>query len=371
MHDNTSGFGWKNNWAETRQHFTDWWNRRGLVVSTWGAGVPARAPHAVAEPPPPLPHDENLPRRRYENTEWRARNDYARFAQADYGIDILPIASTDIGPGSLALALGSEPGFSPETVWFEPVWENIDDVKDCPPIRFNPDAYWWKIHEEQMRAHTRLAQGAYLPGLPDLVENIDILSALRGPQTCMVDMIENPEWVETCVREINRAWFEAFGRLYDLAKGPDGGNAWGAFNIWGPGKTAKLQCDACAMFSPEMFERFVTPSLTEQCEWLDFSMYHLDGTQCVCHLDNLLKIDALDAIEWTPQAGIEDGWHERWHPMYKRILDAGKSVQVVGVPADKIEFVLKAIGSKGVYIMTGFNSAEQIEASARLLDKWR
>jgi 5-methyltetrahydrofolate--homocysteine methyltransferase len=258
-----------------------------------------------------------------------------------------------------------------ETVWFEPVWQGAEDVKDLPPVRFNPDAYWWKIHVEQARAHARLGHGNYLPGLPDLVENIAILSALRGPQTCMYDMLDNPEWVENCVRDINTAWFEAFDILYDIAKGPDVGNAWGAFAIWGPGKTAKLQCDACAMFSPEMFERFVTPSLTEQCEWLDWSMYHLDGTQCICHLDNLLGIDALDAIEWTPQDGQEDGWHERWHPLYKKILDVGKSVQVVGVPREKIEYVLKSIGTKGVFIMTNFNKIEDIEETARIVDKWR
>ncbi len=109
-----------------------------------------------------------------------------------------------------------------------------------------------------------------------------------------------------------------------------GSSAFGAFRIWGPGKTAKVQCDACAMFSPEMFRDFVKPALAEQCAWLDHAIYHLDGTQCICHLDHLLAIDSLRAIEWTPQAGIEGGAHERWFPLYKRILDAGKSVQIMG-----------------------------------------
>ena len=43
-----------------------------------------------------------------------------------------------------------------------------------------------------------------------------------------------------------------------------GGVVFGAFRIWGPGKTAKVQCDASAMFSPAMFEQFVVPALTEE-----------------------------------------------------------------------------------------------------------
>ena len=45
----------------------------------------------------------------------------------------------------------------------------------------------------------------------------------------------------------------------------------------------------------DMFRRFVVPALTEQCEWLDNSMYHLDGTQCIDKLDPLLAIEALAA----------------------------------------------------------------------------
>ena len=367
-----SGFGWKKNWAESRQHFLDWWDHRGLVVCSWGAGVPAATPHVpVGEAPQLLAASDAEKRRRsYEDYEWRAAYTHWRYAQTDFDLDILPIAGMDIGPGSLALALGSEPGFSPETVWFEPAWKDIADVRDIPPIRFNPKAHWWKIHEAQARANARLAKGAYLPGLPDLVENVDIVSALRDPQTLMMDMAENPEWVEAAVMDVNRAWFEAFDRLYDISKGPDGGNTWCAFNIWGPGKTAKVQCDACAMFSPKMFDRFVVPALTEQCEWLDYSMYHLDGTHCVCHLDSLLKIEALDAIEWTPETP-EPGWHERWFPLYKRILDAGKSLQIVGMTVDKIEPVLKAIGTQGVYLMTSLNTREDVEKAARILDRWR
>ncbi len=43
----------------------------------------------------------------------------------------------------------------------------------------------------------------------------------------------------------------------------------------------------------------------------------------------LLAIEPLDAIEWTPQAGIEPGGNRRWHDLYRRILAAGKSVQVL------------------------------------------
>jgi hypothetical protein len=247
----------------------------------------------------------------------------------------------------------------------------VDSPEDLPSFVFDPANAWWQATEATLKAAAPLAYGKYLVGCPDLVENIDILAALREPQTLLMDMIERPEWVERKVAEINAVWFEAYQRIYDLIKLEDGSSTFGPFRIWGPGKTAKLQCDASAMFSPDMFRRFVVPGLTEQCRWLDHSLYHLDGTQAMGHLDALLEIEELDAIEWTPQAGIEEGGHPRWHALYRRILEAGKSVQVVNVRHDEILPLLDAIGGKGVYVMTSFASEREADDILGLVKGWR
>lgn len=345
---------WKENWEETKRHFTDWWNHKGLVVGMGGA--PANGGHAheqVQVPPSP----QSI-RDFYTDTQLRARRNHYELSRRAFPADSLPLSDTDMGPGSLATFMGAAPGFSPETVWFEPCLHNCDSPEALPAFRFDDSNPWWRITEATLKACANLSAGKYLVGCPDLVENIDILAALRDSQTLMMDLVERPEWVEQKVAEINQVWFKAYQRIYDVIKLDDGSSAFGAFRLWGPGKTAKLQCDASAMFSPAMFNRFVMPSLTEQCEWLDFSMYHLDGTQAVCHLDSLLQIEALDAIEWTPQAGIENGGHPRWFPLYRRILDAGKSVQIVGAAKEDIPRILDTLGGEGVYIMTWFDAME-------------
>ncbi len=355
---------WKSNWPETRRHFVDWWQRDGMVF-TCGTGIEAQPPHAdVADPGPPPPTADF-----YADAQYRARRNHYNLAHSTFPFDNLPLSATDIGPGSLALALGSEPGFSPETVWFEPSIQNVAAPEELPPLRFDPQSPWWQVHEATLRACRKLSDGNYLVGCPDLVENVDILSALRDPQTLMFDMIERPDWVEAKVAEINQAFFEAYNRVYEIVKLSDGSSTFGAFSLWGPGKTVKVQCDASAMFSPDMFKRFVVPALTEQCEWLDYSMYHLDGTQCICHLDLLLSIDALDAIEWTPQAGIPSGGDPKWFEMYRKILDAGKSVQAVGVTLDQLFPLLDAVGGKGMYICCGGGNGMTPDEVAQLKDR--
>ncbi|HHY86886.1 MAG TPA: hypothetical protein GYA07_15325 [Verrucomicrobia bacterium] len=357
---------WKANWEETKQRFVRWWNREGLVVGMWGAPETGRPVHEVAEPPAvPATIEE-----RYCDAAYRAAENHYRLSRSVFPLDVLPMANTDLGPGSLALFLGSRPDFAEDTVWFHPCMEHEAEPEKLPPLRFDPGNPWWKRTEEIVRRCAELARGKYLVGCPDLIENVDVLSSLRGAQTLCLDMIERPGWVEQKVREINQVWFEAYQRIYDIIRLEDGGAAFGAFFLWGPGKTAKLQCDSSAMFSPAMFKRFVVPALTEQCDWLDYSLYHLDGTQAMKHLDALLAIESLDAIEWTPQAGIETGGNRRWYDLYRRILGAGKSVQVVNVELNEVEPLLEAIGTKGVYVMIQFKDEREAELVQELIARF-
>lgn len=358
---------WKSNWEETKEHFRKWWKREGIVVSCGHNPVGAGQSHEQCVAPP---EKENLDER-FTDVEWRVANNHYQIANSAFGLDCLPVANANYGPGNLANFLGSEPGYSKETVWFYPTIKDELEPEKLPPFKFDPENKWWKIVEETLQKNAEIAKGKYLIGCPDLVENLDILAALRDPQVLLMDMIERPEWIEEKVMEINQVYFEAYDRIYDIIKGEDGSAAFWAFGLWGEGKTAKVQCDASAMFSPDMFKRFVVPALTEQCEWLDYSMYHLDGHQCIVHLDHLLEINALDAIEWTPDPTVPRGGDPCWYDMYKRILDAGKSLQVIMLQADEIKPLLDVIGADGVYLCPGISCEKDIETIAQIIEEYR
>jgi hypothetical protein len=357
---------WKKNWDETREHFRSWWKHEGFLVGAWG-GSPRSNPHEKAV----KPEEKKSIEEQFTDMEWRAVSNHYGLAQSGFHLDSIPITCSNYGPGNLATFLGSEPDYSKETVWFNPTI--MDDAKPekLPPFKFDPENRWWKIVEATLRKNAEMGRGKYLTGCPDLVEQIDVLASLRDPQTLLVDMIERPEWVEEKVLEINQVWFEAYSRIYEIIKEEDGSSAFWAFCLWGDGKTAKVQCDTSAMFSSDMFKRFVVPALTEQCEWLDCSMFHLDGRQCIPHLYHLLEIDALDAIEWTPYPTVPTGGDSKWYEMYRRILNAGKSIQAIGIKHEEIKPLLDAVGSNGVYILTSIENEGDAEKIAKVIEPYR
>lgn len=358
----TAGVRWKDDWCATRRHFVDWWAHQGLVLTISG-GTPVAPRTEATDPGPP-----SSVAAQYIDVNWRTRRTLAGLARSPLLGDSLPIADSDIGPGSLALFIGSSPRFTERTVWYDP---RPEEPEQYPPLRFDSENRWWKVHASLLRSLVDAADGRFMVGCPDLIENIDILVSLRGMENVLTDMLDRPEWVEAKVWEINDVFLDAFRRVYEIIRQPDGSSCFSAFHLWAPGTVAKVQCDASAAFSPAMFKRFVVPALTAQCRALDYSMYHLDGTQAVCHLDLLLDIESLDAIEWTPQSGLPGGGSPRWFDLYRRVLKAGKSVQAINVSSQDVVPLLDAVGPKGLYVMTHCKSQAQAEQLLRDTERFR
>jgi hypothetical protein len=304
---------------------------------------------------------------------YQVGNALYRLSRAGLLGDSFPMFLPLCGPGSLGTFIGAEPQFSFETVWYEPC---IHDPQKHGPIRFDPhNNKWWDAHIAQIDYAAKYAPGRFIVGMPDLIENMDTLAALRGSEQVLIDLIERPAWVHKSLEEINQAFFAAFDALNERIS-VDGGNGF-CFGIWGPGRTAKVQCDLCCMLSPAMFREFVKPYLSAQCEWLDFSMYHLDGETALQHLDDLLSIEALDAIEWTPMgASVHDATRPRggsphWYDLYKRIRKAGKSVQAIGVEEHEVIPLIDAIGPEGLYMSVSVSTPDAAEKLAEKIQNYR
>ena len=357
---------WKPDWPQVRENFIRWWNHEGLLVRLT---APRDEPiEAIPEPATP-----GGVRAKWTDPTYRCDAAEFRMSRTRHYADAFPWFDTQIGPGSLGTFLGARPQFAETTVWYEPC---IGDPDTYGPIRFDPAGNeWLDVHLAVIDEGLRRADGRYLVGVPDLIEGLDTLAAMRGTEQVMLDTIERPAWVERKVREINEAFFAAFDLIYDRVRGADGGNAF-IFHTWGPGKTAKVQCDLCCMLSPAMFRRLVIPAMAAQCDWLDFSMYHLDGEDAIPHLDALLEIDSLDAIEWTPRAqyprdAYRGGGCPQWYDLYRRIKSAGKSVQAIGVRPEQVAPLLDAVGPEGMYLWVNAPDPAAAETVLRNVEGFR
>ncbi len=333
---------YKSNWEETKEKFKNYWHQKntGRPLMRVIARKPQIEPLSDGQPHEGGIKDVfcqglyyDLP----EELKWKDMDDkymnpervlarYRDFCEKHLFLaESFPNLETAFGPGSTAAYLGSEIGFKEDTVWFEPC---IEDWEDAEPLVYDPENAWLKRHLAFVSRLRELAGDGLVLDMPDLMENIDVLSSLRGAQDLMMDTIEDPEEIEDRVAQVTKAWKEFYDRFYELVKDPEGGSAWSCFQMWAPGRFAKLQCDASAMISADSFREFVLDSLREQTQHLDFVLYHLDGAGAIKHLDALMELDGINALQWTPGDTGPDGTCPDWDPIYDKVAAAGKSLWI-------------------------------------------
>ena len=336
------------NWQKTYDRFEEWWHcadvKRPLMhiiaAGKKGKSLPLKKP----EEPSVL----------YLDPKYIVTN-YRNFCETHYFLaDAFPGVDINLGPGSMALYLGAEPEFAWDTLWYK---ELMSSPQEFEKLKFDTNNKWWLKHQEIAQEAVALADNDFCVNIPDIIENVDILSAIRGPQNFCFDVIDEGEAVKKGVEKIDSLYFTYYDVFYDMLKSSDGIVSYTAFNILGKGKVAKIQCDFCAMISPEMFRTFVQPSLRKQCQKLKSSLYHLDGPDAIRHVEALMEIKELNALQWTCGAGKPDGGSEQWYPIYDKVRDAGKGLHITlydGGPRDWAESVKKMIrryGKKGMYFL--------------------
>ena len=352
---------WKKNMEETKQHYIDWWNHKGIVLNMWEHFQEGVTPHADVPAPAP-PKDLN---QKWFDPEWRAAYLDWYVAHSSLLADMLPVANTQLGPGSLAAILGGVFEGGEDTIWIHPNPNYTDDIK------FDPDNNAaWKLHKDLLRACKEKAQGHYYVGMPDLMEGLDVLAAIKGTDKVLLDTVMQPEVLEHQMQQINDIYFQVFDELYDIIREGDE-MAFCYFSSWAPGKMTKIQSDISTMISEEDYRRFVQPFIREQCQKIDYTLYHLDGVGAMRHLPALLEIEELNAIQWTPGVGEPQGGSPKWYDLYKRILAGGKSILASWVTVDELKPLLDNIGADGVHLEMDFHNEREVEQAMRIVEEYR
>ena len=348
---------YKDGWPEAQKHLLAWWEGRSLGRPALGVVTPRDHPLSFPDLPPKTYPD---PRALHLDTERRLDEQEAHMARHAFLAEAFPNFSLDLGPGSLALYLGGEPDFAWHTVWYKTLIDP-ENPESAPLPDFNPDNPWWRLHHAMITRAAERAAGKALADVPDVIEGIDILSALRGPQDTLCDLYDRPEWVHRWLARLDEMYFRYFDPLRDLVKDAEGGNAFTAFQVWAPGRMAKIQCDFSYMIGPDMFAEFVKPHLESQCERLDYAVYHLDGPACIQHVRHLVKIRKLNAIQWTPGTGHPGLGDPCWYDLYHEARAGGKSLLLLGVDPDAFRPLLREFGPDGLLLYPTGSFASEAE----------
>lgn len=330
----------KPDYAQSRQRIEAFWERSVLDRPLVQFGL-AR-PFDEQTPPPLSTHA--TARERWLDAEFQAHWHLTILSNREYLGDTLPVAFPNLGPELFAAFYGCPLHFGDYgTSWTDPILHDWSKMED---IQMDWSSPWLLKLHEMTDALLEVGRDTFITGMTDWHPGGDWLAALRDPANLAMDLILEPEGVRRLLARAEEDYFRVYDVFYHKLRA-----AGQPITTWLPlaaeGRYYVPSNDFAYMISPAMFQDFFLPGLARECRFLDRSIFHLDGPGALRHLDALLAIPELDAIQWVFGAGNE-GFH-RWVDVYRRIQAAGKGLQVV-CAFDEVEAVTETLSPQGLFL---------------------
>jgi hypothetical protein len=249
------------------------------------------------------------------------------------------------------------------TTWHEPI---IDDPDHLPPLGFDPENKWWKLAKRLLEEAVSRSDGYYV-GCPDLNGPTEALALLRYHEKLAIDFYDNPDYIKPSLEKINQAWFRYWQEVTKITQATGGYFYWmGIYSDNIP--SIDLQSDFSCMISQKHFNEYFLPSLEEQTNMVDRTVYHLDGPGAIKHLDALLELPKLTGIQWVQGAG--GGSMLEYIPLLKRIEESKKLITFF-CEKKEVEPLLKELKPEGLLpIVMDCESEEEAEALLKKIERW-
>lgn len=245
-----------------------------------------------------------------------------------------------------------------ESAWIHP----LDNLWERALPQFDP-AHPVIQALDQCYDATRAAvdgQALITPPLP--LDALTALSLLRGCDELCTDLLDHPEQVMAWSRALTTIYMEVYERYY---KRLGYGESVCFFGPLAEGRSEGVQCDFAVNLSPAMFEEFVLPDLQRVTDYMDFSLYHTDGTCQLRFLDLLCQCPKLTGIQWNPEtiAPRPPAWIEAFREIRRRGL-----VLMMGCTVDEAVVLTRELGPDGLFLLLPvFSSRDEAQEAINLI----
>ncbi len=354
-------FLYKPDYDKTLQRFEAFWMREIVDRPPVSICLPKEGPHR----PHPDRHYASL-EEKWLDIDARVEDMEISIENTDFLYDSLPIAWPNLGPEIFSAWCGCGYEYGQTTTWSRPASQDWEEDYDKTRLDMNHPLF------KKMVAFTQKllerGRGKYIVGLTDFHPGGDHLAALRDPQNLAMDMLEDRDWVKKALVRSSAEFFAAYGVFYQMIHA-----AGMPSTSWTPvihdGTFYIPSNDFSCMISKEMYDEVFLPGISQECAFYERSIYHLDGPGALRHLDSILSIPDLDAVQWVCGAGNE-GYH-RWVQVYQKIQKAGKAIQLM-CDVKELDEVFETLRPEGVWFssISGIADRETAEYAVKRIEKW-
>jgi hypothetical protein len=298
------------------------------------------------------------------NTELQIDNFLKSIEGKTFRAETFPVYFPNLGPDVYAGFYGAELEFGAVTSWSIPL---VHDWEDMEKLVFYPENIYFKKIEELTNHALERCDGNFMVGYTDLHPGLDCAAAWRDPQQLCFDMIDYPDQVQQLL-DFAIADFERIYDHFDSMLKVAGQLSVSWMGIPSFGRMHIPSCDFSNMISPHLFRQFGLSVLEQEVKSMTHNIFHVDGKGVAKHLDMILNVPEVHAIQWVQGVG-DDLPIIQWVPFIKTV-QAQKVPIIVDLNKDELTEFISVMDPTGLFLWVATeNEQEEIEI-LKILEKW-
>ena len=163
---------------------------------------------------------------------------------------------------------------------------------------------WIDKYTEVVSGLVKHYEGKYPIGQPILRGPLDMAAATFGDEAMIYLFFDEPELMKEFLNLASNIFLRFVEIHTSLVPPYSEGSVLGSYYIWAPGRSMRLQEDAMALLSPDLYEEFGHPIDRKLASHADYTLFHLHATGLHL-LDVLMKNDHLNIIQVSKDEGVE------------------------------------------------------------------
>lgn len=265
----------------------------------------------------------------------------------------------------LEAMLGTPVRIGEESIWAE---EGGFDYSSLDSLDVSQDNPWRQKYLEFVAALTERYGDRCPVGQPILRGVSDMIAALRGASQMVLDLYDRPGDFQRLARLCADILIGLVREQQTIAKPFGGGYEVEQLSLWAPGKIIRIQEDASALLSPELYVTYVQGEDRRLTDAFDYSVIHLHSSSLFL-LERILDVESLKCVQINKDVG--GSAVQEMLPFFRMVQARGRRLLIRGkLDHDDLELLRHNLSPNGLYLQIVVESAQDATRLREFFRPW-
>lgn len=272
-----------------------------------------------------------------------------------------------VGPMQVAVPfiqgiLGSKMRILPENILGE---EQNTTWEAAMAASIETDDPWFRAYVDLVSALVDESDGRFPVSHGAEIGPSDMHAILKGHFQSINDLIEEPEKSARLLSHFGEIFVKLTKEAWKRIPKFHGGYFDAQYSLWAPGPIARMQEDASAVYSPDIYRSVLQPVDRYIAQHFPCCFLHLHSTSMFL-LEAFLEIHEIKCFEINNDAAGPP--LDQMIPYFKLVQQAGRSLIIRGsFTKEELDSLTSALDSRGLFLLVMVQDLSEIEPLRRVI----